>query len=921
MTFGKNKKIVLILCCLVLAASVFIFSTPRKTIDYNTQVKPILNKKCITCHGGVKRKAGFSVLFRSEALAKSESGKFAIIPGDPDHSEMIRRINLKDPEERMPYKHEPLNEEEKSILYNWIKEGAVWGDHWAYVPVKETPLPASKGFLSGLFSGSATWEKNDIDYFIHDKLRQENLKPSPEADKATLLRRVSLDLTGLPPSPALTKKFLESNDSKAYENLVDSLLASPKYGERFTSMWLDIARYADTKGYERDDNRVIWRYRDWLIRAFNDDKPYDQFLTEQLAGDLLPNPTDDQYLATAFQRNSMTNDEGGTDNEEFRTAAVLDRVNTTWQGVLGTTFACVQCHSHPYDPFSHNEYYKFSAFFNNTRDEDTYADYPLLRHFSPEDKLSLDSITSWLKDNGFEKKSQQVYTFLKTGQPAINSLTADKFVNGELADTKWLTFRNNGEARLKKADINGTSQLIFKHNGFLPGGVLTIHLDNVDGPVLKSIQVAQTKGWTISSADFPPASGIHDLYLTYVNPNLKKPDDNGLQFDWFYFTDELPGKEKPGYQQVYNAFWSLLTKSMPVTPVMMDNPASMFRPTNVFERGNWLVKGEAVNADVPHSLNPFPSNAPRNRLGMAMWLTSKQNPLTARTMVNRMWEQLFGNGIVETLEDMGTQGAAPTHPELLDHLSYQFMNDFHWSTKKLLKEMVMSATYRQDSKVSKELLEKDPYNKLYARGARVRLSAEQLRDQALAIGGLLSDKMYGAPVMPWQPQGIWLSPYNGRSWIKSDKEDQYRRAVYTFWKRTAPYPSMISFDGVSREVCSVRRIRTNTPLQALTIMNDSVYLEASRHFAWKMQEQSTDKKDIAKVISEGYRLALSKPITTDRLTALKNLYTKAFEKLKNDPDKTCEINGQPDQHNNVETAALVIVANAILNLDEMITKN
>jgi len=921
MSIGKNKKLVVVLCCLLLTASVFIFSTSRKTIDYNTQVKPILNKKCITCHGGVKRKSGFSLLFRSEALAKSESGKFAIIPGDPDHSEMIRRINLKDPEDRMPYKHPPLNEEEKSILYNWIKEGAVWGDHWAYIPVKETPLPESKGFLTGLIPGSSSWEKNDIDYFIHDKLNREKLQPSAEADKATLLRRVSLDLTGLPPTASLAKKFLESSSGKAYEDLVDSLLASPKYGERFTSMWLDIARYADTKGYERDDNRVIWRYRDWLIHAFNEDKPYDRFLIEQLAGDLLPDPTDDQYLATAFQRNTMTNDEGGTDNEEFRTAAVLDRVNTTWQGIMGTTFSCVQCHSHPYDPFSHNEYYKFMAFFNNTRDEDTYADYPLLRHFSPDDKLSLDSITAWLQKNGFERKSKQVYTFLKTGQPAINSLLADKFVNGELADTKWLIFRNNGLARLKKVDLNGKNQLIFKHKALLAGGVFSIHLDNADGTILQTIPVAQTQGWNIAIVDFPPASGVHDLYLAYTNPNLLKPNDNGLQFDWFCFTDELPGKDKPGYEEMYKGFQSLLNKDMPNTPVMMDNPADMFRVTNVFERGNWLVKGEAVNADVPHSLNPFPTNAPRNRLGMAMWLTSKQNPLTARTMVNRMWEQLFGNGIVETLEDMGTQGAAPTHQELLDHLSYQFMNDFNWSTKKLLKELVMSATYRQDSKVSKELLEKDPYNKFYARGVRVRLSAEQLRDQALAIGGLLSDKMYGAPVMPWQPQGIWLSPYNGRSWVRSDKEDQYRRAIYTFWKRTAPYPSMISFDGVSREVCSVRRIRTNTPLQALTTMNDSVYLEASRHFAWKMQESSSDKKDVGIIIGEGYRLALSKPITTERLVALKNLYTRAYQKFQNDPDKTCEINGQPDQHNNPETAALVIVANAILNLDEVITKN
>ena len=918
MTFGKNRKIILVSFCLLLITTIFIFSTSHKAVDYNTQVKPIFNKKCITCHGGVKKKAGFSLLFRAEALAKVESGKFAIIPGDPEHSEMIRRINLKDPEDRMPYKHPPLNEEEKSILYNWVKEGAVWGDHWAYVPVKETVVPKPSGYLFGLIPAStSSWEKNDIDYFIHEKLKQENLKPSPETDKATLLRRASLDLTGLPPSPSLAKKFLESKDDKAYEQLIDSLLASPKYGERFTSMWLDIARYADTKGYERDDNRVIWRYRDWLIRALNEDKPYDQFLTEQLAGDLLPHPTDDQYLATAFQRNSMTNDEGGTDNEEFRTAAVLDRVNTTWQGILGTTFGCVQCHSHPYDPFSHNEFYKFMAFFNNTRDEDTYADYPLLKHFSPADSLSLDSVTTWLKTNGYEQKAEEVYTFLKTGQPAINSLLADQFLNGELADTKWLTFRNNGQARLKQVDLNQKNQLLFKQVSFLPGGILSIHLDKADGVVLQTIAIDSTKGWRIASADFPAVTGVHDLYLTYTNRNLLKPNDNGLQFDWFKFTEELPGKEKAGYAQMHKSYWYLLNRNMPNTPVMMDNPADMFRATNVFERGNWLVKGEQVNADVPRSLNPFPANAPRNRLGMAMWLTSKQNPLTARTMVNRMWEQLFGNGIVETLEDMGTQGAAPTHPELLDHLSYQFMNEFKWSTKRLLKEMMMSATYRQDSKLSTEALEKDPYNKWYARGARIRLSAEQIRDQALAISGLLSDKMYGPPVMPWQPQGIWLSPYNGRSWVKSDKEDQYRRALYTFWKRTGPYPSMISFDGVSREVCTARRIRTNTPLQALVTLNDSVYLEASRHFAWQMQA----RKDVGKSISEGYRMALQKPITTERLTALRNLYDKAFLKLKDDPEKTCEINGRKDEHNTPETAALVIVANAILNLDELITKN
>ena len=381
--FQLNKKWWLATIVLLGIIVFLMFSMRRQTVDFNAQVKPIFNKKCITCHGGVRRKAGFSLLFRAEALMKNESGKPAIIPGDPEHSEMIRRLTLKDPEERMPYKHEALSKDEIEILKKWIKEGAVWGDHWAYVAVKPVEVPKPKSSLFGLIPAKKIeWAKNDIDYFIYDKLKQEKLSPSPAADKATLLRRVSLDLIGMPAPENLSQKFLNDRSDTAYENLVDSLLASKHYGERWTSMWLDLARYADTKGYEKDGGRSIWRYRDWLINAFNNDEPYNKFLTEQIAGDLLPNPTDAQYIATAFQRNSMTNDEGGTDNEEFRTAAVLDRVNTTWEALMGTTFACVQCHSHPYDPFKHDEYYKFMAFYNDTRDEDSYADYPLLRTYN-----------------------------------------------------------------------------------------------------------------------------------------------------------------------------------------------------------------------------------------------------------------------------------------------------------------------------------------------------------------------------------------------------------------------------------------------------------------------------------------------------------------------------------------------------------
>lgn len=922
MKTGAYKKMTIVSVSLLAVITLFIFSTAHPSIDFNTQVKPILNAKCITCHGGVKKKAGFSVLFREEAMGVGESGKRAIIPGDPDNSEMIRRLTSKDPEERMPYKHPPLNEAEISTLRQWIKQGAPWGDHWAYVAVKETPAPVSKGYLWGLIKPSpSSWERNDIDHFISAKLKQESLKPSPEADKASLVRRVSLDLTGLPAPGGLSKKFLSDNSDKAYEELVDSLLASPHFGERWTSMWLDLSRYADTKGYEADLGRNIWKYRDWLILAFNNDKPYDKFLTEQIAGDLMPNPTDAQLIATAFQRNSMTNDEGGTDNEEFRTAAVLDRTNTTWEALMGTTFGCVQCHSHPYDPFTHEEYYKFVAFYNNTRDEDTQSDYPLLRQYAPQDSLKWDNLKSWLAANTVPEKALEINGFLRTWQPAINSLTCDKFVNASLVSSWFAGFHNNGSCRLKHVSLNNKQVLTFRYKSYMPGGTWTIHLDAPDGPVLKSIYLDSTRDWKITTTDFVSPQGVHDLYLAYNTPYSKSPDETCVLFDWFYFTEPFPGIDKPGYDSANKKYWELLNAKVSTTPVMVENSSDLARTTHVFERGNWLVKGETVQPGVPNSLNPFPAGAPRNRLGLAMWLTSKQNPLTARTMVNRLWEQLFGAGLVETLEDMGTQGAAPTHRELLDHLAYRFMHENKWSVKLLLKEMVMSATYRQDSKTSDDLLEKDPYNKLYARGARVRLSAEQVRDQALFISGLLSEKMYGEPVMPVQPQGIWLSPYNDRSWVTSDGEDQHRRSLYTFWKRTAPYPSMLSFDAVSREVCAPRRIRTNTPLQALVTMNDPVYLEAGRNFAYLMKQKVSNKKDVDQMIKEGYQLAMGKPIPAAKLTILTQLYNKAYSTYKQDSLKTCELVGRADENNNPETAALIIVASALFNLDELVTKN
>jgi hypothetical protein len=909
-----SKKIMVIAALLIIAALIYFFVYQKDKIDFNTQVKPIFNKKCIACHGGVRQKADYSLLFRDQALEKAKSGKYAIIPGNASGSELIKRISSSDPDERMPYKHDALSKEEISVLKKWINQGADWGDHWAYVSVKETELPDVV---------DKSWNKNGIDNFVLQKLKENDLSHSSVASKSILLRRVSLDLIGMPAPENLSTQFLNDKTDKAYETLVDSLLANKHFGEKWTSMWLDLARYADTKGYEHDADRKIWRYRDWLINAFNNDKPYNEFLTEQLAGDLMPDADDEKLIATAFHRNSMTNDEGGTEPEEFRTASVIDRVNTTWEALMGTTFACVQCHSHPYDPFKHDEYYKFMAFFNNTRDENTEFDYPLLRHFSDSANEKLNELASWLKTNADDKTTNEIKQFLKTWQPAYNSVVFDQFKNCELGDQRRVMLRKNTLCRLKDVDLTGKNHMIYRYDAWVNNGKWQIHIDKSDGPLLSTVILDTTKikGMKFGSIDISTAQqGRHDLFFTYNTASKTNAiDDECGMLEWVSFTQKFPGEGKPGYAVMKKRFWDLLQLNLPTTPVMQDNPEDMFRTTNIFERGNWLVKGDVVTPDVPKSLNPFPNAAPKNRLGMAMWLTAKENPLTARTIVNRIWEQLFGMGLAETLEDMGTQGIQPVHKELLDWLSWRFMNEQQWSLKKLIKEIMLSATYMQQSNVDEKIIEKDPQNKLYARGPRVRLSAEQIRDQSLAVSGLLSNKMFGEPVMPWQPKGIWLSPWNYADWITSKGEDQYRRAIYTFWKRTAAYPSMLSFDGVAREVCTARRIKTNTPLQALVTLNDSVYLEASNYFAIKLLKENTNKS-IDEIIKTAYAKAMQHDADANTFAALKKLFETALTNYTSNPAEKEKILAK-NENKKPEAAALTIVVNTIFNLDEFVMKN
>lgn len=910
MNIFLSKQFAVVLSILVVVGLFYKLAFSEEEVDFNTQVKPIINKKCISCHGGVKQEAGFSLLFEQEALGPTESGKPAIIPGNPDGSELIRRISLNDPEERMPYKHEALSDDEIKVLRKWVDQGAKWGEHWAYLPVKKQNIP----------DFNDEWIRNDIDQFIFEKLKGQDLKPSAEADKATLLRRVSLDLTGLPPTEVLAKKYLQSKSDKAYDELTDNLLASPAYGERWTTLWLDLARYADTRGYEADRSRNIWRYRDWLIKAFNADKPYNEFLVEQLAGDLMPNPDDAKLIATSFHRNTMTNDEGGTDNEEFRTAAVMDRVNTTWTSIMGTTFNCVQCHSHPYDPFKEDEYYKFLAFFNNSRDEDTQSEYPVLRVYSQADSVKLMKLTSWLRKNTSEEEARKYLMFLKTWQPTINSLQCDQFNNAALISSWYAGLRNNGSCRLKNVVLENKTQLMFRYKTNYDGGKWSVFVDTLNGKLLKTIPLANTKGeWKIVTVAIPRLSGRHNLYFKYYSPQIKTSDETGVQFDWFQFDREFPGKDKPGYVAALSDFNDLMQAQVDETPIMVENNKEQFRTTHVFERGNWMVKGKQVQPGVPGVMNPMPANVPMNRLGMALWLTDKKNPLVARTMVNRLWEQLFGYGIAETLEDLGTQGIPPTHMELLDHLSWKFMHEYNWSIKRLLKEMVSSATYRQSSAVNEELLKKDPNNKFYARAPRLRLSAEQIRDQGLQISNLLSSKMYGKSVMPFQPDGIWRSPYNGDKWIMSEGEDQYRRALYTYLKRTAPYPTMITFDGGARETCIPRRIRTNTPLQALSSLNDSTTLVMSRGLAMRMQKIGGN--DVDKQISKAYELMMYKPISQGKLNALKELYQQAMLKYRKDKTAVSKIWAGKERQIKAEAASMVIVANAMLNMDEWLNKN
>lgn len=899
----KNILVLGILLISIWGIKALLFPTDK--VDFNTDIRPILNQHCLPCHGGVKASGGLSFLFEEDAFAPTDSERPAIIPGNASGSELIRRIKHQDLELRMPLEADPLSAKEIQILTQWINQGAKWAKHWAYIPPKRPTLP--KPSAQAIFPLN-----NEIDHFILARLNENELPPSPITDKTTLLRRLSLDIIGLPPSTQELNDFLNDSSPTATEKVVDRLLASPHFGERWAAMWMDLARYGDSQGYQKDPYRSIWRYRDWLIDAFNKDLPFDQFTLQQLAGDLVEEAGEEELLATAFHRNTMTNDEGGTDDEEFRVAAVIDRINTTWEVWQGTTMSCVQCHSHPYDPIRHEDFYTSMAFFNNTEDADTRNDSPNIASFAKPDK---ERIKRWVKSiadievAGDEMDSKELNKWRKMSlfpvwrpgfcedwgkvQIDANNL-ARRFSNGA-----WLNFR--------QVQLGNTASIQLKHSPIRQQGLVQIYQDSINGTLLGSAPLS-SRGTTVIPLE---SIGKVNLYFHFTTQEDRFPRDFVLQE--IHFDSKMPQYA----EALKDVADSLASLTQVMTPIMKDLPPASTRKTHLFERGNWLVHGQEVSPGVPASLSPLPKQEMPDRMDLAKWLIHPENPLTARVIANRFWAELMGRGIVETVEDFGSQGTPPSHPQLLDWLALSFQEDLQWSVKALVRQIVLSSSYQQSSSSSKEALAKDPNNRYWSRAYRKRLTAEQVRDQALAVSGLLSEKMYGPSVMPPQPDGVWQVIRQVLRWRESGGEDRYRRALYTFWRKSSPYPSFLTFDSPSREYCVSRRIPTNTPLQALVTMNDTVYVEAARALA--QLSLDTDNEDTKAVLTQTYKQALLRAPTDTTLDILNQHYAENLAFYQANPIEAQQM-AQSAEGNAPQLAALTVVSNVILNLDEFVVR-
>jgi hypothetical protein len=957
--------------------------------DFNRDVRPVLAARCFKCHGPDEsaRKAKLRLDTREGAEA---------VLGKAGDSELVKRITSTDPDVVMPPPATKvvLTAREKKILTEWVSAGAKYEGHWSFVRPTRPAVPATKVSVANL-----------IDAFVFAHLEKEGLKPAPEADRYTLIRRVYLDLVGVPPTPEEVDAFVKDRDAAAYEKLVDKLLASPLYGERWARKWLDLARYADTNGYEKDRQRSIWPYRDWVIRALNADMPFDQFTVEQLAGDMLPKATTAQRAATGFHRNTMLNEEGGIDPLEFRYYAVVDRTAVTGTAWLGLTVGCAQCHTHKFDPITHTEYFRLFALLNNADEPDlsvpsaeqekrrTEIEAQIVAQMPKaadviEDEAKLKAFLTWaeaehkravkwvpvkpskmeagptkltLRSDGSifasgDARKRDLYTLTLTDLPAnvtafrIDALPDDQLPAGGpgrayyegpkgdfllsefmlTVEGKPVTFANASEAHPRgnltaKAALDG-----HPHTGWAGvgrAGVASNAVFNLAKPL--SVKTATLE--LLFERHYAASLGRFRISVTTADGEVKardipveienalvstKPDRTDSQALIRYWQSIAPE-----YKAVRDEI-EKLRKQLPAPPttlVMQERPADNPRPTFRHHRGEFLQPKEAVSPGLPALFSA--KEQPKNRLEYARWLVSPENPLTARVTVNRHWQAFFGRGLVRTVDDFGYQGELPTHPELLDWLAVEWANPSGgdrraWSFKSLHKLIVTSATYKQSSQVTRELLAKDPENKFLARGPRVRLEAEQIRDSALKSSGLLSAKMFGPSVFPPQPPGVTTEgTYGGLNWQVSPGEDRYRRGLYTFAKRTAPYAMFGTFDGPSGEACTARREVSNTALQALTMLNDAVLLEVAQALAKRVVATNGET---AERVTYLFRLCLVRKPTAEEVAALAKFYETQKERFARDENRAEKVAGAGA--NAVERAAWTATARAVLNLDEFVTK-
>jgi hypothetical protein len=986
-------------------------------VDFNRDVRPILADNCFTCHGPdeAKRKAELRLDVRSGLVD-------VVRPGKPGESELIRRITSNDEAEVMPPPKtgKKLSPAQRELLCRWVEQGADWSEHWAFVRPTRPMLPTV---------ANVAWVRNPIDHFVLARLERERLTPSAEADRATLLRRLTLDLTGLPPTPGEVEAFVADPSPDAYAKQVRRLLASPHYGERMALDWLDAARFADTHGYHIDSGRDMTRWRDWVINAFNRNLPFDRFTVEQLAGDLLPHATVDQKVASGFHRNHMINYEGGAIPEEYHAAYVTDRVNTTGAVWLGLTVGCAQCHDHKYDPLTQKEYYQLFAFFNNVPEQGldgrTGNAAPLVRFPTAEQEGRLNRLASEIS---------QLETRLKNPDAQLDAAQVQwEHARRSHVSPQWLTLTpaavrsKNGAALDTRADKSVAAsgpnpaqdvyELTVNENlagvtgirlealtdashggatGRAANGnfVLTEFEAEADGrrvrfaaaeadysqtafEVARAIDGNPATGWAVDghsrkenrTALFIPAEpiaasalvvrlrfdsefaahaiGRFRLSVTETrDPKLDQslppevaaalarpadqrvPGDVQALRDYFRRSVSTDGRRLYAELRQHRAQRDALVEKVPSAMVMQE--LAKPRDTHLIMRGQYDQLGAKVSAATPAWLPALPKDAPTNRLGLARWIVSSDNPLTARVIVNRYWQMYFGTGLVKTAEDVGTQGERPSHPELLDWLANEFVRS-GWDVKAMQRLIVTSATYRQSSVVTPQLLVRDPDNRLLARQSRLRLPAEVIRDQALAVSGLLNRDVGGASVSPYNPPGLWEdlsfrtdnNEFSAQTFKQSRGRELYRRGMYTFWKRTSPPASLSLFDAPDRETCTVRRARTNTPLQALALLNDPTYVEASRKLAERLLAEAATDVDR---IEYGMKLVVARP-PTDRETAvlLRLLWTRrdAWRRDSASAERFLRVGESPRNAAlpPAELAAWAAVAGVILNLDEAVTRN